>query len=281
MPALRATLERAGFAVRSFDLKGHGNCKSLREAARDADVLVTMLPDGDAVREAVLEANLALPRHGLVTFTWGNVSGVDRERGLVGIKPSGVSYEKMRAEDIVIVTLEGERVEGTLRPEVGDAGLLAATFPPGSVTGAPKHRAVQAIADIENRRRGAYTGAVGFTSPSAGSEFAVTIRSFEVGPDAVELGVGGGITADSVPMLEWRECLHKAAPLLAALGADLAASVATPPAHPTQAQRAGGLLETILVVDGHPLRLADHLARLARSAAWATWRRPSAFTAKF
>ncbi|WP_341676450.1 L-ribulose-5-phosphate 4-epimerase [Niveibacterium sp. SC-1] len=68
------------------------------------------------LREAVLEANLALPRHGLVTFTWGNVSGVDRERGLVGIKPSGVSYEKMRAEDIVIVTLDGERVEGTLRP---------------------------------------------------------------------------------------------------------------------------------------------------------------------
>jgi L-ribulose-5-phosphate 4-epimerase len=69
-----------------------------------------------ALREAVLEANLALPRHGLVTFTWGNVSGIDRERGLVAIKPSGVSYEKMRADDIVVVDLEGQRVEGALRP---------------------------------------------------------------------------------------------------------------------------------------------------------------------
>jgi L-ribulose-5-phosphate 4-epimerase len=68
------------------------------------------------LREAVLEANLALPRHGLVTFTWGNVSGIDRERGLVAIKPSGVSYEKMRADDIVVLDLEGARVEGSLRP---------------------------------------------------------------------------------------------------------------------------------------------------------------------
>lgn len=69
-----------------------------------------------ALRESVLEANLALPRHGLVTFTWGNVSGIDRERGLVAIKPSGVAYERMRVDDIVVLTLAGERVEGTLRP---------------------------------------------------------------------------------------------------------------------------------------------------------------------
>ncbi len=68
------------------------------------------------LREAVLEANLALPRHGLVTFTWGNVSGIDRDRGLVAIKPSGVAYDKMRADDIVVLDLAGERVEGTLRP---------------------------------------------------------------------------------------------------------------------------------------------------------------------
>ncbi|WP_374510867.1 L-ribulose-5-phosphate 4-epimerase [Niveibacterium sp.] len=69
-----------------------------------------------ALREAVLEANLALPRHGLVTFTWGNVSGVDRERGLVAIKPSGVAYEHMTARDIVVLTLAGDKVEGELRP---------------------------------------------------------------------------------------------------------------------------------------------------------------------
>lgn len=68
------------------------------------------------LREAVLEANLALPRHGLVTFTWGNASGIDRSLGLLAIKPSGVSYERMKAADIVVLDLQGKQVEGTLRP---------------------------------------------------------------------------------------------------------------------------------------------------------------------
>ena len=72
--------------------------------------------DTRRLRETVLEANLALPRHGLVTFTWGNVSGIDRERGLVAIKPSGVSYEAMGVDDIVVLDLAGNRVEGALRP---------------------------------------------------------------------------------------------------------------------------------------------------------------------
>ena len=70
----------------------------------------------EALREEVLCANLALPKHGLVTFTWGNVSGIDREQGLVAIKPSGVSYENMKVADMVVVDLEGEVLEGTLRP---------------------------------------------------------------------------------------------------------------------------------------------------------------------
>lgn len=68
------------------------------------------------LREQVLQANLALPRHGLVTFTWGNVSGFDANAGLVAIKPSGVPYERLRADDIVVLTLQGERVAGTLKP---------------------------------------------------------------------------------------------------------------------------------------------------------------------
>jgi L-ribulose-5-phosphate 4-epimerase len=68
------------------------------------------------LREAVLAANLALPAHGLVTLTWGNASQIDRERGLFAIKPSGVSYEAMTAEDIVIVDLDGEIVEGERGP---------------------------------------------------------------------------------------------------------------------------------------------------------------------
>jgi L-ribulose-5-phosphate 4-epimerase len=68
------------------------------------------------MRESVLAANLALPAHGLVTLTWGNVSGIDRERGLVAIKPSGVPYESMTLADIVLVDLEGNVVEGERRP---------------------------------------------------------------------------------------------------------------------------------------------------------------------
>ncbi len=70
----------------------------------------------EELKRAVWEANLLLPRHGLVTFTWGNVSGIDRKSALVVIKPSGVSYEAMTAEDMAVVSLDGNRVEGRLNP---------------------------------------------------------------------------------------------------------------------------------------------------------------------
>ncbi len=66
----------------------------------------------EKLKKEVLEANLLLPKHGLITFTWGNVSGIDREKGLVVIKPSGVEYDTMTAEDMVIVDLDGNHVEG-------------------------------------------------------------------------------------------------------------------------------------------------------------------------
>lgn len=75
--------------------------------------------------EEVLAANLALPAHGLVTLTWGNVSGIDRERGLVAIKPSGVAYESMTAADIVVVDLDGNVVEGERRPSTDTPTHLA------------------------------------------------------------------------------------------------------------------------------------------------------------
>jgi len=68
------------------------------------------------LKEEVLEANLALPKHDLVTFTWGNVSGIDRNAGLVVIKPSGVPYDALTIDDLVVVDLEGNVVEGDLRP---------------------------------------------------------------------------------------------------------------------------------------------------------------------
>lgn len=71
----------------------------------------------EELKKAVCEANLLLPKHGLATFTWGNVSGVDREKGLMVIKPSGVEYGGMTADDMVVVSLEtGERVEGRWKP---------------------------------------------------------------------------------------------------------------------------------------------------------------------
>lgn len=70
----------------------------------------------EALKEKVLKANLDLPRYGLVTFTWGNVSGFDKESGLVVIKPSGVPYEDMTIDDLVVVDLDGRVVEGDKRP---------------------------------------------------------------------------------------------------------------------------------------------------------------------
>ena len=70
----------------------------------------------EALKQEVLEANLLLPKHGLITFTWGNVSGIDRESSLVVIKPSGVSYDGMTVEDMVVVDLQGKVVEGKWKP---------------------------------------------------------------------------------------------------------------------------------------------------------------------
>ena len=70
----------------------------------------------EELKEEVLEANLELPRHHVVLYTWGNASGIDRERNLIVIKPSGVPYEYLKASDMVVVNLEGEVVEGNLRP---------------------------------------------------------------------------------------------------------------------------------------------------------------------
>ena len=70
----------------------------------------------EELKQKVFEANMELPARGLVTYTWGNVSGIDREKGLIAIKPSGVDYEVMKPEDMVIVDLDGNRVEGQFKP---------------------------------------------------------------------------------------------------------------------------------------------------------------------
>ena len=78
----------------------------------------------EILKQQVLQANLMLPRHGLVTFTWGNGSGIDREKGLVVIKPSGVEYDGMTADDMVVVDLDGRVVEGHWKPSSDTATHL-------------------------------------------------------------------------------------------------------------------------------------------------------------
>jgi para-aminobenzoate synthetase component 1 len=109
-------------------------------------------------------------------------------------------------------------VRGTLRDGVGPAAIVRATFPPASVTGAPKPRVLQAIEDLEPVRRGVYCGALGWidTRQDRG-DLAVAIRTFTVAGGCTHLGVGGGIVADSDPAAEWRETELKAERLLAAV----------------------------------------------------------------
>jgi len=85
----------------------------------------------EQLKKEVYEANMELPKYGLVTFTWGNVSGIDHESGLFVIKPSGVPYEELKVEDMVVVDLEGNKVEGKYNPSSDTAthGVLYQRFP--------------------------------------------------------------------------------------------------------------------------------------------------------
>lgn len=78
----------------------------------------------EQLKKEVYEANMLLPKYGLVTFTWGNVSGIDRESGLFVIKPSGVDYDKLTPDDMVVMNLNGERAEGRLNPSSDTATHL-------------------------------------------------------------------------------------------------------------------------------------------------------------
>jgi para-aminobenzoate synthetase/4-amino-4-deoxychorismate lyase len=114
------------------------------------------------------------------------------------------------------------KVRGRLRPGVGNEQLLRATFPPGSVTGAPKIQAMRVISELEQTGREVYTGGIGFASPVAGLELSVAIRTFELRGGRLWLGAGGGIVADSDPGHEFDEALIKAGPLMAAIGSRIA-----------------------------------------------------------
>jgi para-aminobenzoate synthetase/4-amino-4-deoxychorismate lyase len=193
-------------------------------------------------------------------------------------------------------------VAGTLRPEVGDAELLRASFPPGSVTGAPKIQTMRVIAELEATAREAYTGAIGYASPLAGLELNVAIRTLETCGDRIWLGAGGGIVADSDPEAELAECLVKARPVVEAAGRRLPGDAGAPGAagRPAASRDEGGALaaarrtaprgaptlprpvfaltggasrpdadrgvfSTMLVLEGTVVDLSAHLERLRKS----------------
>ncbi len=165
-------------------------------------------------------------------------------------------------------------VRGTLRADAGDSDLLRASFPPGSVTGAPKIQAMRVIAELEAGGREAYTGALGYASPVAGLELNVAIRTLELRDERIWMGAGGGIVADSVAEKELEECFVKARPVIAAAGARLieeprvtrVTPVLALAGEPDRPDPALGVFETILVRGGVPVDLRAHLARLERSA---------------
>jgi len=159
-------------------------------------------------------------------------------------------------------------VRGNLCAGASDGDLIRATFPPGSVTGAPKVRAIEIIHELEATPREVYTGAIGYSSPVAGLELNVAIRTFEFRAGRVWLGAGGGIVAASRPDDEYRECLVKAGPLVAALGGSITprARRGPGPGPALRPRPAAGVFTSLLVRDGVTTGLSEHLGRLAASA---------------
>jgi para-aminobenzoate synthetase component 1 len=152
---------------------------------------------------------------------------VDLERNDLSrvCEPGSVRWPELMAErELAGVTHLVSTVEGTLREGVGLAELLGATFPGGSVTGAPKLAALDLIAALEPVGRGASMGALGVVHGNGDLELALTIRTFAVAADRIHLWVGGGIVWDSEPEAEIEESWTKARPLLAALGAPVEAA---------------------------------------------------------
>jgi para-aminobenzoate synthetase component 1 len=146
---------------------------------------------------------------------------VDLERNDLSrvCEPGTVRWPELMAQrELAGVTHLVSTVEGRLRPGVGLAEILHATFPGGSITGAPKLAAIDQIARLEPVGRGASMGALGWIRPNGDLELALTIRTFAVADGEIHLWVGGGITWGSDPEAEIEESWVKARPLLAAVG---------------------------------------------------------------
>jgi para-aminobenzoate synthetase/4-amino-4-deoxychorismate lyase len=243
-------LHRAGDAVTSKPIKG--TVRRGRDAAEAAEQLAELERSAKNRAENVMIVDLV--RNDLSRVC---LPGTVTVPGLLDAEPHPGVWHLVST------------VEGTLADGVSDGDLIRAAFPPGSVTGAPKVRALEIIDELERAPREAYTGAIGYRSPVAGLELNVAIRTFEFAAGRSWLGAGGGIVADSDPEAEYAECLIKAKPLLAAIGARLDTGPPTEPAANALAaltpRPSAGVFTSLLVTNGQTRGLADHLARLSLS----------------
>jgi para-aminobenzoate synthetase/4-amino-4-deoxychorismate lyase len=223
-----------------------------------------------AEHDALVGSSKDAAEHVMIVDLMRNDLGRVCEYGSISVAPA-------RVEPHAGVWQMVSTVSGRLRKGVDDGALLRATFPPGSVTGAPKVQAMKVIAALEATRRELYTGAIGIVSPVAGLDLSVAIRTFEAHNGAIWFGAGGGIVADSDPELELAEAFTKGAGPIAAIGGQIADETGTherPPARVRAALSYGrrpdparGVFETILVQRGAPVALDEHLERLAVSLA--------------
>lgn len=161
----------------------------------------------EALKQAVWEANMDLPEYGLVTFTWGNVSGIDRENGLVVIKPSGVPYEELKPEQMVVVDLEGKVVEGRLRPSSDtpthvllykrfkEIGGIVHTHSPWATSYAQAGRAIEALGTTQGDY---FYGSVPCTRPMTEAEIKGAYE-LETGNVIVETFEKNGIDPNRIP----------------------------------------------------------------------------------
>ena len=109
------------------------------------------------------------------------------------------------------------KIQGRLRPSISHVEALAACFPGGSISGAPKKSALRVIAELEPVPRGLFTGAIGYFGFDGRSQFSIAIRTLVVHENIAQFHVGAGITSDSIAHQEWEETLHKAAGIIGAV----------------------------------------------------------------
>ena len=214
-----------------------------------------------------------------------NVMIVDVLRNDLGrvCRPGSVRVPRLcRLERTAAVQHLVSTVTGVLADGHDAFDLLAASFPGGSITGAPKIRAMEILEELEPVRRGPYTGALGWIGPDGAMQTSIIIRTFVADGRRLTLHVGGGITYRSDPAAEWDETVAKARGPLSAIG-----GVEAPMSGPRFAwvdgqllpadephlsafdrgfQLGDGVFETLRAQGGRPTELTEHLARLKRSA---------------